>query len=76
MGTIDSATITITCPQCGLTESDRILDKGNPFGGWDWGKPTFTKFETQVTGGGKEEPEVRASCPTCKVPAMVNHDHP
>ncbi|WP_300678478.1 hypothetical protein [Nocardioides sp.] len=72
MGTIDSATITLTCPGCGLTESDRILDKGNGWSGSHWQRPTFKKFHATVTGSEKTDFDVSGTCPTCKVSADVD----
>ncbi|MDQ4113709.1 MAG: hypothetical protein M3306_21820 [Actinomycetota bacterium] len=71
MGTIDSATITLTCPQCGLTESDRIRDKGG-WGGSHWDLPSFTKFDVSIGGSIKTEPTVSGTCPQCKVAADVD----
>jgi len=72
VGTIDSATITLTCPKCGLTESDRILDKGSGWNGSYWQVPSFGEFEVSVTGGYKVEPDVIGVCPQCKVTAGVS----
>lgn len=72
MGTIDSLTITLTCPQCTRTESARILDKGSTWSGSHWQVPSFRSFEAVVTGGGKQEPEVTATCPECEVAAKVS----
>jgi len=71
MGTIDSATFTLTCPNCGRTESNRILDKGNMWSGSDWRRPSFETFDVTVTGGYRDVPEVVGECPQCKVAAVV-----
>jgi hypothetical protein len=71
VGIIDSAIITVTCPECGLTESDRILDKGSGWNGSYWGVPSFHKFQVTVTGGYKVEPDVDGICPRCEVAAEV-----
>lgn len=72
MGIIDSATITLTCPNCGLNEARRIRDKGSGWNGSYWDVRSFTKFDATVTGGYKEEPEVSGICPQCKVDAEVS----
>ncbi len=72
MGTIDSATITLTCPGCGLVEASRILDRGNAWSGSDWGLPSFSKFDVTLTGGQKTEPDVKGKCPNCGTTADVS----
>jgi len=72
MGVIDSATLTVTCPNCGLTESDRIRDKGSGWGGSYWEKPEFAKFDTTITGSHKTDFTVKATCPKCNVEADVS----
>ncbi len=72
MGIIDTATITLTCPGCGLVEASRILDKGNAWSGSHWGLPSFTKFDVTLTGGGKTEPDVEGTCFDCGTSARVS----
>lgn len=71
MGTIDSATITLTCPSCGLTESNRILDKGSGWSGSHWQAPTFMKFDASISGSAKTDYDVTGTCPACQVAANV-----
>ena len=72
MGIIDTATVTLTCPKCGLTEGSRIRDKGNGWSGshWDW--PSYTKFNVTLGGSVKTEPTVAGKCPQCDVEADVD----
>jgi len=72
VGIIDSATITLSCPQCGLTESSRIVDKGSGWSGSSWQRPSFDRFEVTVTGGDEDEPKVVGVCTQCKVAAEVS----
>lgn len=65
MGIIDSATVRLSCPACGLVESSRIMDSGNRWSGSDWDLPSFRKFRATVTGGHKVEPEVVGTCLGC-----------
>ncbi|MBB3092144.1 hypothetical protein [Nocardioides albus] len=71
MGTIDSATITLTCPSCGKAESDRVLDKGSGWSGSHWQAPTFRQFDVTLTGNAKDEYVVAGTCPQCQVTATV-----
>lgn len=75
MGTIDSATYTLTCPECGRTESDRVLDKGSGWGGSSWQRPTFELFETQISGSARDEYEVTGTCLVCRVAADTSVRH-
>lgn len=73
MGIIDSKIFVLKCQKCGIKESAKVLDKGSSWGGSSWeGRPDYSKFETQWTGGGKEEPELlSAKCKTCGQQAKV-----
>lgn len=72
MGTIDSATVTISCPSCDVTETTRVLDRGNQWSGSAWQTPRFEKFDTSVDGLDKAHFELTATCPRCNVPARVD----
>jgi hypothetical protein len=74
MGIIDSTVYTLQCQKCGTKESAKVLDKGSGWGGSAWQRGAeFSKFDTQWTGGGREEPQlVSATCKKCGQPAMVD----
>lgn len=75
VGVSDSLKITLTCPVCGLTETDRILDKGSGWSGPSWREPTFEKFEVVISGSRKTDYEVSGVCPSCKVAAQVSEQY-
>lgn len=74
MGIIDSCRYTLTCNRCGLTESERVLDKGSNYSGSNWGSGVkFKYFTTQWSGGGQSEPElIKAICDLCGELAEVS----
>lgn len=66
MGIIDKCTYTLICPQCEISESASVLEKGSGWGGSSWeARASFAKFTTEWQGGGKSEPELLSA--TCKV---------
>jgi len=73
MGVIDKTTYTLACPKCGSKESASLLDKGSSWGGSFWQSgATFVVFQTQWSGGGKQEPQlVSATCKACCTAASV-----
>ena len=75
MGYIDTATVTLTCPECGLTESSRVLDKGNGYSGSYWQAPTFKKFDARAAGNPRDDYTVTGKCRTCNVDAHVGHEY-
>ena len=75
MGIIDTATITLTCPECCLSESSRIRDKGSGWGGSHWETPKFEHFHVSISGSPKTDYEVSGKCPKCDVSAEVGHQY-
>lgn len=71
MGIQDTATFTLTCPQCGTIETSHIHDKGSGWGPDNWQRPRFETFQVTIVGGGSVDPDVTGICPTCKVEATV-----
>jgi predicted nucleic-acid-binding Zn-ribbon protein len=73
MGIIDETTYKLHCPKCGHSESLSILDKGSNFGGSCWQSgAVFTSFETNLTGGGVQAPQLTtAICKTCGTTAII-----
>jgi hypothetical protein len=73
MGVIDKCTYTLTCANCGTTESSSVLDHGSGWGGPSWDADTsFTGFNTEWSGGDKKEPVLQStSCKQCGNPATV-----
>lgn len=71
MGTIDSTLHTLECPQCGVKESKKVLDKGSRWGGSYWqARADFEAFQTSWRGGANVETElVTAHCKACGGPA-------
>ena len=60
MGIIDQTTYTLTCPKCGASESQKVLDKGSNWSGsWWQSGASFTHFQTTWDGeGGSVEPKL------------------
>ena len=73
MGTIDKTVYKLTCPQCGISETSSVLDKGSGWGGSCWDEKTsFSKFKTEWNGGGSQEPKLTlAACKACGGSATV-----
>lgn len=69
MGIIDTQTITLTCPNCGVTEDSRIFDKGSGYSGSWWQMPSFSLFAVQVTGSRETDFTVTGRCVKCDVDA-------
>lgn len=74
MGVIDSITYTLTCSRCGASEAARVVDFGSSWNGSSWrGGPKLELFETEWTGGGAIQPDLRvATCRHCSIPATVS----
>lgn len=75
MGIIDTATITLTCPDCGSVEPSRIRDKGNGYSGSSWETPSFRKFDVSISGSPKTDFDVTGKCSDCGVDAVVSHKY-
>lgn len=74
MGIIDQTTYTLTCPKCGIYESQKVLDKGSNWSGsWWQSGASFTHFQTTWDGeGGSIEPKLSsATCKSCQSKAQV-----
>jgi ribosomal protein L37E len=71
MGIIDTQTITLTCPQCGVAENSRIRDKGNGYSGSWWEMPAFSKCEVQISGSRETDFTVAGQCRKCGVNARA-----
>lgn len=74
MGIIDQTTYTLTCPKCGASESQKVLDKGSNWSGsWWQSGANFTHFQTTWDSeGGSVEPKLSiATCKSCKSKAQV-----
>ena len=74
MGVIDQTTYTLTCPKCGASESQKVLDKGSNWSGsWWQSGARFTHFQTTWDGeGGSVEPKLSiATCKSCQSKAQV-----
>lgn len=53
MGIIDKTTHSLTCPQCGASETVIVLGKGSNWSGSHWQSGAkFERFETTWSGGG------------------------
>lgn len=75
MGIQDTATITLTCPQCGRTETSRVHDYGSGWGPDNWQRPTFQAFDATIIGGGIADPAVTGTCPACNTAATVTKQY-
>lgn len=68
MGISDKVTFTLSCANCGVSESASITDSGSNWSGPHWGGPArFQKFAVTWEGdGGRTEPDVKtAVCIRC-----------
>lgn len=72
MGIIDKTIYRLTCPQCGVSETATVLDKGSSWSGSHWQSGTkFERFDTAWSGGGDTEPNlISATCKQCDVDAQ------
>lgn len=73
MGIIDQKRFTVTCLECGSSESATIFDKGSGWSGSSWGSDAqLTNFNANWEGGGKSEPEIKtATCKVCGATANI-----
>lgn len=74
MGIIDQTTYTLTCPKCGDSEFQKVLDKGSNWRGSRWQSgASFMHFQTAWDGdGGSVEAKLSiATCKSCKSKAQV-----
>lgn len=73
MGVIDMMWYKLTCPICHASESTSVSDKGSMYRGSDWPEfASFSKFDTQWTGGATKSPELeRAVCKGCGASAAL-----
>lgn len=72
MGIIDTTKFTVTCPTCGLIETVSVHQKGSAYNPYWQDGSEMKQFETEWTGGGKDEPTIRkATCRTCGVEAVM-----
>lgn len=73
MGIIDRAVYKLMCPQCEISETSSLADRGSKWGGSSWGAgASFTKFMTKWSGGGIHEPKLTlAVCNKCGGNATV-----
>jgi len=73
MGTIDKTTYKLSCTTCSVSETTSVLDKGSNWGGSWWQEgASLSLFDTQWSGGGNQEPQLKsATCKKCAAPAKV-----
>jgi hypothetical protein len=72
MGTIDKYWVRLSCNHCGASETSVASEKGSAWGSSWESLDAFTKFETTLSGGGYEPPDIiSAICKTCHQSAMI-----
>ena len=77
MGIIDKASYKFTCPQCGITETATILDKGNRYSGSDWQSgPSLAHFNISWKRDEYSEPQIESvSCKECRIKPKIEFGH-
>ena len=63
MGIIDQTTYTLTCPKCGASESQKVLDKGSNWSGSHGGK-AVRALRTSKQPGMAKAGLLSPSCPS------------
>lgn len=73
MGVIDHTQYKLICPQCGISETSKVVEEGTPYDGASCQEGTpFQHFETQWSDAGRDEPAlISAVCKTCNLGAIV-----
>jgi hypothetical protein len=76
MGVTDRLWVKLTCEKCGISETSTAAEKGSMWGA-SWNDlNTLEKFEAVITGGGREEPDVKsAKCNTCGANATIDDQY-